>query len=149
MGLGTSALKEYKLELIGMFVILFLLILLRIYPNYSLSFHIGILSLLLFIASSIEGILVSKIIIGLMKKKLRLNKAVRGGHEFRPLEFFFFIFIFLATVFLTYAMSYRDYQTIQDIQNYMLYWTVTTFFYILALKVGIAHYGKGVHGWIK
>lgn len=60
MGFNISALKEFKIELIGMFVILFILILLRIYPNVPLTFHIGILSLVLFFVSSIEGILVSK-----------------------------------------------------------------------------------------
>ena len=83
------------------------------------------------------------------KKKLKEQKAIRGGKDYRPLEFCFFLFIFTATVFFTYAMSYIDYKTIQEVQYFMLYWSVTFFFYITALVVGIAHYVKGIHGWIK
>ena len=143
------AVKEYTKELIVIFVILLILLLLEIFPNIPLAFNIMILSFILMVASSIEGIAFGRFIIGKTEKKLKEQKAIRGGKEYRPLEFCFFVFIFIATVFLTYAMSYRDYQSIQDVQYFMLYWSLTFFFYITALMMGVAHYGKGIHGWIK
>ena len=145
MGFDISTLKE----LIVIFVIVLILLLLEIFPNIPFALHIVIISLILFVASSIEGVVFGRFIIGMTEKKLKENKARRGGKEFRPLEFYFFVFIFIATVFLTYAMSYKGYQTIQDIQYFMLYWSLTIFFYITALMMGVAHYGKGIHGWIK
>jgi len=145
MGFDISILKE----LIVIFVIVLILLLLEIFPNIPFALHIVIISLILFVASSIEGVVFGRFIIGMTEKKLKENKARRGEKEFRPLEFYFFIFIFIATVFLTYAMSYKGYQTIQVIQYFMLYWSLTIFFYITTLMMGVAHYGKGIHGWIK
>ena len=139
--------KENKKELSIMFVIIF--ILLQLFPKISITFHIGILSLILLITSAVLGLDFGNLLIKRVEKKIKEQKARRGGKEYCPLEFCFFIFIFIATVFLTYAMSFRGYQTIQGFQSYTIYWTLTTFFYTSALSTGIAHYAKGIHGWIK
>lgn len=141
--------KENKKELSIKFVIIFIFILLQLFPKISITFHIGILSLMLLITSVVLGLDFGNLLIKMVEKKIKEKKARRGGKEYCPLEFFFFIFIFIATVFLTYAMSFRGYQTIQGFQSYTIYWTLTTFFYISALSTGIAHYAKGIHGWIK
>lgn len=141
--------KENKKELSIMFVIIFIFILLQLFPKISITFHLGFLSLILLIISVALGFDFGNLLIKRVEKKIKEQKARRGGKEYRPLEFFFFIFIFIATVFLTYAMSYSGYKTIPGYYSYTIYWTLTTFFYTSALKTGIAHYVKGIHGRIK
>jgi len=111
--------------------------------------EMSVVFLSLLTVGSFSGFLVGSKLVNLVKIKLKVRKAIRGGKEFRLLEYSFFIFIFLATLFLTYAMHYFSYKTIVEQICYIIYWTITTFFYSLALMVGKAHYIDGVYGFIK
>ncbi len=124
-------------------IILIIELLMVIFPNFAKIVGIwGISTIILFI-SIIAGYLVSRLIIIRAEKKVKIKKLRKI--PYRPLEFLFFLFIFIATIFVTFAMRYSDFQTFSDIQYYISYWGASMFFYYSAIHVGLAHYVRGIH----
>ena len=139
---------EKKIIIIMLFILLVTIPIRFIFdlnPFSGLIF--SILSLLS--VSTLLATIIAKSIIEYVRKRIKNQSVRRGGKDYRPLEFIFFISIFIATVFLTYAMAYFDYQSGEDVMNYILYWITTLSFYIFSVEIGIAHYIQGIHGRIK
>ena len=139
--------KENIIELILLIIILFLFILL--FTNPEIGIKLVIMPLVVWIGGIIEGVIMGTLLEKRVQKRLREKKTRRGGIEFRPLEYIFFLSIFLATIMVTFAAKYWGFNTIDEFQSYIIYWGLTFFFYALAGRVGFSHYIKGIHGKIK
>lgn len=73
-----------------------------------------------------------------MRNKKRVGKPIRRiGRMF---EFFFFLFIFIATTMITFALPHRDAIKSSDAFLYILYLAGSFIFYYSALFCGIAYY---------
>ena len=115
------------------------------YPEISITIGLIGISLILFVISSISGFLVSLILIERVRTKINREKHTFRKTVYRPLELAFLLFIFVATVFITFAMKYHGLMDLDSIQNYMMYWSLAIFFYVSSVTVGFAHYVRGIY----
>jgi hypothetical protein len=116
-----------------------------LYPEIAIDIGYIAISIILFSISSTFAILLSIIIIYRTERKINREKHTFRKSVYRPLEFIFILFLFLATLFITLAMKFYGKTDIESALNYMYYWSISIFFYASSICVGYAHYVRGIY----
>lgn len=136
--------KDYTLILIT--IILFAISAIIILSPESLAqIRLEALYLIFLIIMAFEGYIISFMIIHLIERKynrinrIRTSSRIRRTRIGKPLEYLFFIFLFIATTFISTALVQSD------PQKHITYYSLAVLFYSIAIFSGWGHYMKKLY----